>query len=132
MRRTLDKASGASAIHLVSAWSAKNNLCFGQVKVSEKSNEITAIPLLLDLLYIKDATITMDAMGCQFAITDKIVASQANYVLALKGNQGEFHDDIKLFLETHLLNQFKNISLNYPRTCVDWRHSQIFNLKMNS
>jgi len=109
MRRTLDKASGASAIHLVSAWSAKNNLCFGQVKVSEKSNEITAIPLLLDLLDIKGATITMDAMGCQFAIADKIVDAEADYVLALKGNQGEFHDDIKLFLETNLTSEFKNM-----------------------
>jgi predicted transposase YbfD/YdcC len=109
MRGTLDKASGASAIHLVSAWSAKNNLCFGQVKVNEKSNEITAIPLLLDLLDIKDATITMDAMGCQFAIADKIVEAKADYVLALKGNQGEFHDDIKLFLDTHLASEFKNI-----------------------
>ncbi len=108
MRRTLDKASGASAIHLVSAWSAKNNLCFGQIKVNEKSNEITAIPLLIDLLDIKGATITMDAMGCQFAIADKIVDSQADYVLALKGNQGEFHDDIKLFLETNLKDDFKN------------------------
>lgn len=110
MRGTLDKASGASAIHLVSAWSAKNNLCFAQIKVNEKSNEITAIPLLLDLLDIKDATITMDAMGCQFAIADKIVEAEADYVLALKGNQGEFHDDIKLFLETHLVSEFKNIT----------------------
>ncbi len=110
MRRTLDKVSGASAIHLVSAWSAKNNLCFGQIKVDEKSNEITAIPLLLDLLDIKDATITMDAMGCQFAIADKIVDLQADYVLALKGNQGEFHDDIKLFLETNLASNFEGLS----------------------
>jgi len=107
MRGTLDKASGASAIHLVSAWSAKNNFCFGQVKVDEKSNEITAIPLLLDLLDIEGATITMDAMGCQFAIADKIVDAQADYVLALKGNQGEFHDDIKLFLESNLASEFK-------------------------
>ncbi len=116
MRRTLDKASGASAIHLVSAWSAKNNLCFGQTKVNEKSNEITAIPLLLDLLDIKGATITMDAMGCQFSIADKIVDAEADYVLALKGNQGEFHDDIKLFLETNLANAFKNISHTVSKT----------------
>jgi len=107
MRGTLDKASGASAIHLVSAWSAKNNFCFGQVKVNEKSNEITAIPLLLDLLDIEGTTITMDAMGCQFAIADKIVGAQTDYVLALKGNQGEFHDDIKLFLESNLASEFK-------------------------
>lgn len=105
MRRTWDKASGASAIHLVSAWSAKNNLCFGQIKVNEKSNET----LLLNLLDIEGATVTMDAMGCQFAIADKIVGEKADYVLALKGNQGEFHDDIKLFLETYLVNEFKTI-----------------------
>ncbi len=114
MRGTLDKASGASAIHLVSAWSVKNNPCFGQANfrltVNEKSNEITAIPLLLDLLDIKSATVTMDAMGCQFAIADKIVDAQADYVLALKGNQGEFHDDIKLFLETNLASKFEKLS----------------------
>jgi len=124
MRRTLDKASGASAIHLVSAWSAKNNLCFAQIKVSEKSNEITAIPLLLDLLDIKNSTITMDAMGCQFAIADKIVKSEADYVLALKGNQGEFHDDIKLFLETNLLNSFKNTSHTVSKT-INGEHGRI-------
>jgi predicted transposase YbfD/YdcC len=124
MRRTLDKASGASAIHLISAWSAKNNLCFGQAKVNEKSNEITAIPLLLDLLDIKGATITMDAMGCQFAIADKIVDAEADYVLALKGNQGELHDDIKLFLETNLANSFKNLSHTVSKT-ANGEHGRI-------
>jgi len=124
MRRILDKASGASPIHLVSAWSAKNNLCFGQTKVNEKSNEITAIPLLLDLLDIKGATITMDAMGCQFAIADKIVEEQADYVLALKGDQGEFHDDIKLFLESHLVSQFNNISHSVSKA-VNGEHGRI-------
>lgn len=80
MRRRSEKAFGASAIHLLSAWSAKNNICFGQIKVDEKSNEITAIPLLLDLLDIKGATITIDTMCCQFAIFDKAVDAQANYV----------------------------------------------------
>jgi len=97
MRRTLDKASGAPALHLVSSWSAKN-LCFGQIKVNKKSNKINLTPLLLDLLDIKDVTITMDAMGCQFAIADKIAAAQANYVLALKGNQGELHEDINCYI----------------------------------
>ncbi|MBL4941788.1 MAG: ISAs1 family transposase, partial [Colwellia sp.] len=108
----------------MSAWSAKNNLCFGQVKVSEKSNEITAIPLLLDLLDIEDSTITMDAMGCQFAIADKIVESKANYVLALKGNQGEFHDDIKLFLETNLTNKFSKIAHTVSKT-LNGEHGRI-------
>ncbi|MCP4985849.1 MAG: ISAs1 family transposase [Colwellia sp.] len=64
MRRTLDKASGMSATHLVSAWSVENNFCLGQVKVADTSNEITAIAVLLELLTIKDSTITLDAMGC--------------------------------------------------------------------
>ncbi len=110
MRRTLDKCNGNPAIHIVSAWSVKNNLCFGQVKVADKSNEITAIPKLLDLLDIKGATITTDAMGCQYKIADKIVSSEADYVLALKGSQGEFYDDVKLFLATQLDNQFLNCS----------------------
>jgi len=107
MRRTLDKASGMSATHLVSAWSVENNFCLGQVKVSEKSNEITAIPILLDLLDIKGATITTDAMGCQFEIANKITGKEANYLLALKGNQGEFFDDVKLYLDSQLDNKFK-------------------------
>ena len=72
MRRTLDKASGMSATHLVSAWSVENNFFLGKIKVSEKSNEITAIPILLDLLDIKGSTITTDAMGCQFEVSNKI------------------------------------------------------------
>jgi len=64
----------------------QKNLCFGQIKVNKKSNKINLTPLLLYLLDIKDATITMDAMGCQLAIADKIAAAQANYVFALKGN----------------------------------------------
>lgn len=109
MRRTLDKTNGIPAIHLVSAWSVKNNLCFGQIKVSDKSNEITAIPKLLELLDIEGATITTDAMGAQFKIGEQIVEQKGNYVLALKGNQGEFHDDIKLFLDTNLKNNFSKI-----------------------
>jgi predicted transposase YbfD/YdcC len=109
MRRTLDKANGNPAIHLVSAWSVQNNLCFGQVKVSDKSNEITAIPKLLELLDIEGATITTDAMGCQFSIAEQIVSAKADYVLALKGNQGEFHDDIKLFMTTQLSREFSGI-----------------------
>jgi len=71
MRGTLDKANGNPAIHLVSAWSVKNNMCFGQIKVSDKSNEITAIPKLLKLIDIEDATVTTDAMGTQYKIGEK-------------------------------------------------------------
>ncbi|WP_340612064.1 ISAs1 family transposase [Xenorhabdus bharatensis] len=119
MRGTLDKVRGVPAIHLVSAWSIANQLCFGQVKVSDKSNEITAIPNLLDLLDIEEATITIDAMGSQIA--KQIVAGQADYVLALKSNQGEFYRDIKLFLDTHLATHFSGIAHDRNR-CVDGDH----------
>ncbi|WP_416776863.1 ISAs1 family transposase [Xenorhabdus budapestensis] len=109
LRGTLDKANGAPALHLVSAWSVENQLCFGQVKVSDKSNEITAIPNLLALLDIEGSTVTIDAMGCQYKIADQIVGEQADYVLALKGNQGEFHEDIKYFLDTQLAKGFRGI-----------------------
>lgn len=107
MRRTLDKVSGMSATHLVSAWSVENNFCLGQVRVADKSNEITAIPVLLELLNIKGSTITMDAMGCQYKIGDQIVDKGADYVLGLKGNQGEFFDDVKLYLDSQLTSGFK-------------------------
>jgi predicted transposase YbfD/YdcC len=82
-------------IHMVSAWSNDNNLVLGQVKTEEKSNEITAIPTLLDLLVLEGAIITIDAMGCQTAIAERIVNEQADYVLAVKENQGHLLDDIK-------------------------------------
>ena len=109
MRRTLDKASGNPAIHIVSAWSVRNNLCFGLAKVADKSNKITAIPTLLKLLDVKGATITTDAMGCQYEIGDQIVSEDANYLLALKGNQDEFHDDVKFYLETQLAKSFATV-----------------------
>ena len=124
MRGTLDKANGNPAIHLVNAWSVKNNLCFGQVKVSDKSNEITAIPTLLKLLDIEGATITTDAMGTQFKIADQIVDAKADYVLALKGNQGEFYDDIKLFLDTQISNSFSKIK-HSVFSSVDGDHGRI-------
>ena len=110
MRRTLDKVSGMSATHLVSAWSVENNFCLGQIKVADKSNEITAIPILLELLDIKDATITTDAMGCQYKIGDQIIENEANYVLGLKGNQGEFFDDVKLYLDEQLKLKFNQVA----------------------
>jgi predicted transposase YbfD/YdcC len=124
MRGTLDKANGNPAIHLVSAWSVNNRLCFGQVKVADKSNEITAIPLLLELLDIEQATITTDAMGCQYKIGDSIVNQKGHYVFALKGNQGEFHDDIKLFLDTQLSNQFAEV-VHSKHESVDGGHGLI-------
>ena len=124
MRRTMDKANGNPAIHLVSAWSVNNNLCFGQVKVTDKSNEITAIPALLELLDIEGTTITMDAMGTQYKIADQIVAENADYVLAMKGNQGEFHDDIKLYLDQKIETNFTDVAHSAFES-VDGNHGRI-------
>lgn len=96
LRRSFDKASGKTALHMVSAWSKENNLVLAQTAVDEKSNEITAIPKLLDLINLTGATVTIDAMGCQKEIVEKIVAKDADYVIALKGNQGNLHEEVKL------------------------------------
>lgn len=82
-------------IHLVSAWAAKERMMLAQVKTEDKSNEITAIPKLLDLLEIKDSTVTIDAMGCQRAITKKILSKGAHYILNLKENQKTLYDDVE-------------------------------------
>lgn len=84
-----------SPVHMVSAWANDNNLVLGQVKVFEKSNEITAIPKLLEVLSIKDTIVTIDAMGCQTAIAEKIIKKQADYILAVKGNQEQLYLDIQ-------------------------------------
>ncbi|SEH08157.1 Transposase DDE domain protein [Candidatus Venteria ishoeyi] len=100
LRNSIDTASGKSAIYMVSAWASKNQLVLGQQKVDEKSNEITAIPKLLQKLDITGAVITMDAMGCQTAVVQKIIEQKADYMLSLKGNQGTLHNDVKLFFES--------------------------------
>ena len=84
-----------SAFHMVSAWSCNSNMVLGQLRVNEKSNEITAIPKLIDLLDIENCIITIDAMGCQTDIVDKIIEKKADYVLAVKGNQPKLLEEIK-------------------------------------
>ncbi len=86
-RRSHDRPNAKAALHLISAWAADNRLVLGQVAVDDKSNEITAIPQLLDLLDLRDCTVTIDAPGCQTAIAEQIVQRGGQYVLALKGNQ---------------------------------------------
>jgi len=96
LRRSHDKALGKKAIHMVSAWAAENHVVLGQIKVDAKSNEITAIPQLLALLEISGCIVTIDALGCQREIARKIVEDKdADYVLALKGNQGGLFEDVK-------------------------------------
>ena len=88
-RRSYDRAGSKGAMHLVSAWATQNTLTLGQVRTAEKSNEITAIPQLLDLLDLHGCIVTIDAMGCQREIAQQITDGGANYVLAVKENQGQ-------------------------------------------
>jgi len=95
LRHSYDTTSDKSMIYMVSAWANKNNLVLGQVKVSEKSNEITAIPTLLDLLNLTGSLVTIDAMGTQKEIAEKLVDKGADYLLSLKGNQSNLHEEVK-------------------------------------
>jgi len=101
LRRSFDKGGEKGAIHMVSAWCCAQNLVLGQVQVNDKSNEITAIPKLLELLEIEGAIITIDAMGCQRDIAQNIIDKQADYIFSLKGNQGTLHKDIEDFFNDH-------------------------------
>ena len=124
LRGTLSKASKCPALHLVNAWSVGNNVCLGQIKVSDKSNEITAIPKLLRLLDIEGATITTDAMGCQYKIANQIVEAKGDYVLALKGSQRACFEDVQFFLNTQLEKGFANAPHHYFES-IDGDHGRI-------
>ncbi len=103
-------------IHMVSAWASQNRLVLGQRKVNEKSNEITAIPELLKVLDLNGVVISIDAMGCQTEIAAQMVAQQGDYVLALKGNQGDLHQDVEqLFDHAHRQN-FRGIEHDFYET----------------
>lgn len=106
LRRSFDAASGKAAIHMVSAWATMNHISLGQTVVDEKSNEITAIPKLLEVLELHGAVVTIDAMGCQTEIAKQIVDSGADYVLAVKGNQPTLHQGIIEFFEDHRSDNF--------------------------
>ena len=93
------------AVHMVSAWATRLGVCFGQVKTNEKSNEITAIPELLELLSLKGMILTIDAMGCQKKIAEKITEKHANYLFSLKGNQETALDITKVFFACHDLGE---------------------------
>ena len=95
LRRSGDRGVGKSALHLVSAWASANRLVLGQQKVEGHTNEITAIPELLRSLDVSGCVVTIDAMGCQKKVARTIVEQEADYVLALKGNQRELHEDVK-------------------------------------
>ena len=97
VRRSHDRTLGKKAIHMVNVWASSHGLALGQTKVDEKSNEITAIPKLLQLLELAGCIITIDAMGCQREIAREIIEAQADYLLAVKENQGRLYDDVRDF-----------------------------------
>jgi len=109
---------------MISAWSCRQRLVLGQAKVAEKSNGITAIPDLLDLLTIKAAVVTIDAMGCQKEIGRKIREKGADYVLALKGNQGTLSEDVELFFAEQKARKFKDAAVSRHQT-LEKSHGRI-------
>jgi predicted transposase YbfD/YdcC len=124
LRHSFDQATATAAIHMVSAWASANRLVLGQLKVAEKSNEITAIPTLLHLLDIKGAVVTIDAMGCQKEIAKTITEQGADYVLALKDNHPTLAEAVTLFLNDARDTGFADIEHSYHET-VDGDHGRI-------
>ncbi len=124
LRRSHDRRGGKGAIDLVSAWAESNRLVLGQVAVGAKSNEITAIPMLLAALALEGCIVTIDAMGCQTAIAEQIVAQGADYVLALKGNQGTLHEAVASTFTEARAEAFRDLPHGYTRT-VDGSHGRI-------
>jgi predicted transposase YbfD/YdcC len=124
VRRSSHKRGGKAAIHMVSAFAARQRLVLGQVKVADKSNEIVAIPALLDMLAIEGAVVTIDAMGCQRDIARKVLDKKADYILALKGNQGSLREDVELFAAEQKANGFRDTKITRHQT-VDADHGRI-------
>lgn len=116
LRRSHDSKKGLGALHAVSVWATELGLTLGQVATEEKSNEITAIPELLRLVDIKGAIITIDAMGTQKAIAQQIVEGEADYVLALKGNQDAMHHAVISHIDQHMNENFKNTEAHHHTT----------------
>ena len=116
LRHSFDKATGKSAIHMVSAWATANHISLGQVVVDAKSNEITAIPQLLQLLEISGSVVTIDAMGCQTAIAETIVNGGADYVLAVKDNQPTLHAGIAAHFLDQMEDDFARIKVSQHET----------------
>jgi len=124
LRRSHDGRLGKKAIYMVSAWAVGNHLVLGQRKVDEKSNEITAIPKLLKMLALAGCIVTIDAMGCQTDIAAEILAQDADYVLALKGNQGRLHEDVAEMFAYFEKIDFAGVEHDYHRS-VNGGHGRI-------
>ena len=119
LRRSFDKVSGKSALHMVSAWGCEQRLVLGQIATDAKSNEITALPKLLKMLSLEGSIVTVDALNCQREIAQQVIDQKGDYVLALKGNQGTLHDDVRTFLDD------PKTELSVSASTVDGDHGRI-------
>jgi len=124
LRHSYDKGGAKGAIHMVSAWAHQNRLVLAQVKVDEKSNEITAIPQLLKVLELNGCIVTIDAMGAQKQIAEQIIERGADYVLSLKGNQGNLHQDVQQLFEWNRKIQFQEIPHEFHQT-IEAGHGRV-------
>jgi predicted transposase YbfD/YdcC len=124
LRGSFDRSRGKRAIHMVNAWSSANGVVLGQLKTEEKSNEITAIPKLLELLEIKGCIVTIDAMGCQKEIAKQIIEQGGDYLLAVKANQGALEEAVVDFFDTAQAADFKGVLVDYHED-IDSGHGRI-------
>lgn len=113
LRRSHDRRNDLKALHLVSAWASEQGITLGQIATEEKSNEITAIPELLDRLDLEKAIVTIDAAGCQKNIAQKIIDGGGDYVLALKGNQEKLYEGIQEYFDTQVDRDFVDVPVSY-------------------
>jgi len=111
-----DQREGKEGLRVVSAWASEQRLVLGQVRTQEKSNEITAIPRLLEILEVTGCIVTIDAMGCQREIAAQIISQEADYMLSLKGNQGTLHKDVADYFEWAEKINFKSISYSFTES----------------
>jgi len=124
VRRSGSKNDGKAPIHMVSAFAARQQFVLGQVKVAQKSNEIIAIPKLLRMLAIEGVIVSIDAMGCQRDIAKAILDKKADYVLALKGNQGTLLEDVEVFVAEQKAKGFADTQATQDTT-IDADHGRI-------
>ena len=124
LRRSHDKSSNKAAIHMVNAWASNNRVTIGQYKTEEKSNEITAIPELLKILEISGAIVTIDAMGCQTKIAKAILDKDADYLLALKENQGNLHEDVADHFDSAIEQGIDDFNIMFCET-VNGGHGRV-------
>jgi len=116
LRGSAKPSRGVKPLHIVEVWATRNRLVLGNCTVDEKSNEITAIPKVLRLLSLEGSIVTIDAMGCQVAIAQQIIDQRGDFIIALKGNQGLLHKDVKRMFDENAHYIIKNISIDHHST----------------